>query len=113
MEIYRLDSEAVARENQSPCILRPNRERKHAAQTREAIFVPSQKSAQNYFGVAAGFEFFSVRFQFRAQFAAAVNLAVEDHYGVSVLAAHRLIARMTVETVQTYRPPPHNRRLIC
>src|SRR5260370_26908525 len=112
MEIYRLDSEAVARENQSPCILRPNRERKHAAQTREAIFVPSQKSPQNYLGVAAGFEFFSVRFQFRAQFAVVVNLAVEDQDGVSVLADHGLVARVKVDDFEAHGPQRDNRRFI-
>src|ERR1700687_2816596 len=41
MKIQRLDSETIPRENQSPCILRPNREGKHATQARETILVPS------------------------------------------------------------------------
>src|SRR3977135_3600862 len=78
MKIQGLDSETVPRENQPPCILRPNRQREHATQAREAILVPAEKGAQDYFGVAAGFEFLSVRFQFREQFAMVVDLAVED-----------------------------------
>src|SRR6266478_5127402 len=112
MEVQRLDSEAVAREKQSPCILRPNRERKHAAQTREAIFVPLQKGAQNYLGVAAGLEFFTVRFQFGAQFPVVVNLAVEDQDGVSVFADHGLIARVKVDDFEAHGPQRNSLRFI-
>ena len=62
VKIQWLDSEPVARQNQSPGILRPNRDGEHAAQAREAILIPSQKSAQDYFGVAVGFEFLAARF---------------------------------------------------
>src|SRR3981081_900940 len=104
MKIQGLDSETVPRENQPPCILRPNRQREHATQAREAILVPAEKGAQDYFGVAAGFEFLSVRFQFRAQFAMVVDLAVEDQYGVSVLAAHGLVARLQIDDLKAHGP---------
>jgi hypothetical protein len=42
-----------------------------------------------------------------------VNLAVEDQYGVSVLADHGLIARMKVDNLQAYGAQRHNRRFIC
>src|SRR5258707_5453612 len=78
VKIQGLDSEPVARQNQSPCILRPNRDGKHAAQAREAILIPSQKRAQDYFGVAVGFEFFPVRFEFRTQLPVTLDIAVEN-----------------------------------
>jgi hypothetical protein len=96
MKIQRLDSKTIARQNSPPCILRPNGHREHAAEAREAIFVPSQKGAQNNFRVAAGIEFFSARFQFRTQFAVVVNLTVKDEHGVTVLANHGLSARIKV-----------------
>src|SRR6266851_10122798 len=112
VKIQRLDSETIARENQSPGILRPNRERKNAAKAREAILVPAQKSAQNYFGVAVGFEFFAARFQFRAQFAVVVDLTVEDQYGVSVLADHWLIARLKIDDLEAHGTQRNERRFI-
>src|SRR3979490_221460 len=84
VKIQWLDSEPVARQNQSPGILRPNRNGKHAAQARETILIPSQKRAQDYFGVAVGFEFFAARFEFRAQFPLIVDLAVDTEASLTV-----------------------------
>src|SRR5260370_23742432 len=96
VKIQRLDSETIARENQSLGILRPNRESKHATQAREAILVPAQKSAQNDLGVAVALEFFPARFQLRAQFAVGVDLTVEDQDGVFPFADHSLIFPLTL-----------------
>src|SRR6266404_6215214 len=104
VKIQGLDSEPVARQNQPPGILRPNRDGKHAAQAREAVLIPSQKRAQDYFGVTVGFEFFAARFQFRAQFAVIVDLAVENQDSISVLADHGLIAGLKIDDFEAHGP---------
>src|SRR6267154_2458386 len=104
VKIQWLDSEPVARQNQSPGILRPNRDGEHAAQAREAILIPSQKRAQDYFGVAVGFEFFAARFEFRAQFPVIVDLAVENQDSISVLADHGLITGLKIDDLEAHGP---------
>src|SRR6266403_634045 len=104
VKIQGLDSEPVARQNQPPGILRPNRDGKHAAQAREAVLIPSQKRAQDYFGVTVGFESFAARFQFRAQFAVIVDLAVENQDSISVLADHGLIAGLKIDDFEAHGP---------
>src|SRR6266478_1111678 len=112
MKIQWLDSQAVARENHPPCVFRPDGQREHAAQSRKPILVPSQKSPQNHFRVAVGFEFFSARFQFRAQFSVVVDLAVEDQYGVPVLVDHWLFPSLEVNDLEAHGAYRSKRRFI-
>src|SRR6266850_4445532 len=104
VKIQGLDSEPVARQNQSPCITGPNCDREHATQARETVLIPSQKRAQDYFGVAVGFEFVTARFEFRAQFAVIVDLAVENQDSISVLADHGLIAGLKIDDFEAHGP---------
>jgi len=86
MKIERLDSQAVARNDQALVAFRPDRQRKHSVEALKAIGVPLEKSLENYFGIAVGFEPVAARLQLRAQLAVVVDFAIEDQHGVPVAA---------------------------
>src|SRR6266404_376869 len=104
MKIQWLDSQTVAREDESVTILRPNRQSEHAAQARKAILVPSQKRTQNDFGVAAGSEFFAAGLQLCTQLSVVIDLAVEYEHGVAVIADHGLIAPVQIDDFEAHGP---------
>src|SRR5271165_4946927 len=97
MIIERLDSHAIARQNQPPVPLRPNREGEHAAKFGEAAEVPFEEGLQHGLGVARSRKFFSAGSQLFPQLCVIEDFAVENNDGVAVGAAKRLIAAMEVK----------------
>src|SRR6202040_2657637 len=61
---------------------------------------------------AIGFEFFAAGFEFRAQFAVVVDLAVEDQDGVAVVADHGLIAALQIDDLEAHRAQGNDWRFV-
>ena len=91
-EVQRLHPDRVARQKQLARFRIPNRERKHAAQSRQHVLATFFKKMQQHFSVGVGFKNVSARQQFFTQRAVIVDFTVEDDAQRAVFVGHRLIA---------------------
>src|SRR5580700_8478876 len=100
--VERLDSHAVARQNQCARGLGPDRQRKHSAQARKTIRVPFDEGVECDFGVTIRAELVAALFQLGAQLLVVVNFTIEDDRCVSVGGRQRLVSGVQIDNLQTH-----------
>jgi hypothetical protein len=99
--VERLLAGAVAREEQRPLRLVPQRNAEHAAQAPEGIFSPLFVGVDDRLGITGGRETMAERFELRAQLEVVVDLAVEDDPDRAGLVVDRLAAAGKVDDAQS------------
>ena len=95
--VERLFPEAVAREDEAPLGLVPEREREHAVQPLDAVRAEVFVEMHEHLGVSVRRETVAACLEFAAQLAEVVDLAVEDELDGAVLVRDRLVARLEVD----------------
>ena len=75
--IERLDPDVIASQRKRPLFFVPDGKGKHAVETRQDICAPLGKAVEQDFGVGLGVKLVALAFEFLAQLAVVVDLAVE------------------------------------
>ena len=95
--IQRLDAKPIARKEQLPAPLIPNRKCKHAPQMLDAIHAEHLIGLEHYFCIAARGKCAASGSQFRAQFMIVVYLSVISQAQALILTGHRLLTMLKVD----------------
>ncbi len=104
--IERLDTKAVAHDEQGFSVTVPQREGEHAAKARHAGLAPGFPCVHDDFGVGMRAEHMAERFQLGHQFLEVVDLAVEHHDHRAVLVKQRLLAGRQIDDRQAAMAEP-------
>lgn len=102
MNIQRLDTHSVARQDQPFLSGGPQRDRKHAVEPPEALRVPSEEGLQYYFCIAAGREGVARVLQLVSQFRVIVDFPIEDNDCLAVFAEQWLLAGPQIDDLQAH-----------
>ncbi len=102
----RLLSQTVARQHEPATARVPHRQREHPVQVLDEPGAVLLVEVDDHLGVAAGGEPVTGRLEPLTQLEVVVDLAVEDHDRVPVLAEDRLVARGQVDHAEALDPEP-------
>jgi hypothetical protein len=95
--IKRLDAHPVARENQTPLRLPPDRDGKHAAKACKAGTAPMQVGIERYLGIAVSRKTKSGLLEFGTQFLMIEDFPIENECDVAVRTQERLVPSLKVD----------------
>ena len=97
---HRFDRQTVARHEQGVALAVVEAKRKHAAKTLHAVLAPGLPGMDDDFGVAAGVEDVTERFELGDEFLEVVDLAVEHHRDRAIFIEQRLLSRGQIDDGQ-------------
>src|SRR3990167_5430822 len=96
----RLHPQPVARKEKAATLMIMDRKGEHAVEARQAIGAPLAPRRDDHLGIAAGAETMAAIFQFGAQLAKIIYLAIIGQRDDLVVARHRLRAAFDVDDRQ-------------